>query len=209
MKENLKYKPTEYEKPEITVEKVSANDPIYGEDDFVVGDYIIAETIVADDEFAKPPRLTREDFSEEAIIARKKAALNNNPQIEVKPIIETVIADDSFNQHRRLTREDFTPEAIMRAKGEVIPKVETTQKSEPIQYPEYFKIEKNLRVNEIPSAQVIDEPLPTPKRLTRADFPGTGSAKMPELVYKKDFIPAPKKSFFRRIIPNFISKWFG
>ncbi len=188
MKENLHYRPKDSETPQILVSTESANDPVFG-DEFNENDYIITETIIADDEFAKPPRLTRENFNEEAIIARKKSLEQNSPKVEVTPITETIIADEQFNQHRRLTREDFTPEAIERARLG-------------------HNIAGNLQTKSVHADQEVSKAQPEKPRLTRADFPGTGSAKMPELVYKKDFFPAPKKSLFRRMIPNFISKWF-
>lgn len=216
MRENVLYQPRVEEKsPVITPQQESANDSVYSKEQ--ENSSQVTETIIADDKFTES-RLTKEDFREEIIMARKLTGSAQNLEKEV------IIADEAFAKpvafedasKHRLTRADFTKEAIEHArelKG-ITPRLQLGS-----EYPEHVKIERALRVNETDEEKKTEEvfppveprdtsPLET-KRLSRSDFPGTGSAEMPPLVFKKEETLPERKNFFKRFLPNFVSRYFS
>jgi|GEM_PF-6013343 len=214
MKENIVYKPVLENSSPFTPKKKSANDSLYG--DFT--ETGSTETIVAD-EALQPQRLTREDFTEEAIKARKQLKVEAIPFVVPEGNMERIVADEAFANtvSPRLTREDFSQQAIEKAHDArgIAPKEKLGS-----QYPGYWKIGSEITVAGSQEEKKMDVLPGVPdqsntasletKRLTRSNFPGTGSAEMPELVFKKTENVAPKKkSFSKRLIPNFVSKYFS
>lgn len=185
----------------------------------ITGD-TVTETIEMD-EVLKPipvvieptfPRLTREDFSEQAIMAKKLAA-----QANAKPAVGTPSSFTRFKESDvekidmtdalskpRLTRNDFTPEGIARAR-----KLAQGESPESInRLPDHLKIEDNLRVpNQAPSKQGFSPTIPNNNVRT---IPTNKIAEgVPETIYKIKPEPAPaKKGFFSRLVPKFISRFF-
>jgi hypothetical protein len=199
MKESTLYKLSPKRFPEYTPKIKSADKPVYDRPLDFPQDASV-ETVIADDEFA-PPRLTRQDFEAAAIIARKKQNVDSGSNVPVTgfPLIdakniETVIADDEFAPPR-LTRQDFTEESIEKARARLSMAYKGEEDSESL-----------LADSSVEMAGVS---VPEKLRLTREDFPGTGSEKMPKLVFKKkDSVSGEKKSFFKRLLPSFIAKRF-
>ncbi len=149
-------------------------------------------------------KLTRADFPGTGSAQMPELVYKKNffpaPKSMFQKLVSTLFVEDTFTS--KATKEKHQPNQPVAQKAEAYPRPQTKGF-------EHKNVQENFRTNEIPTADVINEPKPEKPRLTRADFPGTGSAQMPELVYKKNFFPAPKKSLLRRMIPNFISKWFG
>ncbi len=225
MRENIQRKNFEEPKPPIEEQELtfetfnqtigSANEPNY---------LIPDETIVVDDVLSEI-KLTRADFDEEAVILRKIAqgtsAKNPTPDAVGRNILanmpnkmnsteydtETIVVDDVLS--KRLSRADFTPAAIEKARLKNNNYISAEEKFNPT-IPDHQLIEKNLRVGGSEKSNLsVPDYQPHNTKLTRKDFPGTGSAVMPELVFKKNFPAAPKKSFLGRLVPKFISKFFS
>jgi hypothetical protein len=199
MNENLARKPL--------VEKVresdAANEPIFGTELKLV---------------PKEPALTEIEAVEMLTLQQNLLDLPNVDDLpEGFPVLATadlveVVADDAFAVTKaRLTRADFTKEGIEAARA--VNLNPTTKNESPSQYPEDQKIEPGLRVEDErqyeTSVTHLDSypPITPDNRLTRAYFPGQGSAAMPELVFKKP-APVAKKGFFKRLIPSLLKKFF-
>ncbi len=137
-------------------------------------EHVESEIIIADDEFNKNNFLTPEDFTEGAILARKKSSLQGRilttgklresdfdlPQIkndtETFPSLvdsEVISVDDEFSKRNRLTREDFTEAAIKERRSEI---------------GNFFLEDTNSQISPAPSEfQYKEQSKP---RLTRSDF---------------------------------------
>lgn len=246
MRENLAYnsEPIKKDSPDETKYLEGVNDPVF---DYRIGK---VEQIVFDQDYAPKAekRLTREDFEEKAIIARKIKIIPEAGDILAQPLvsvedIETIVVDDALAQKAApkplLTRANFSKEAIERLRNgdgqtelgsnyerydQIDPRLVVKNENKPATEKVYFP--NGLEMNLDPVPIVADESFMQlrPKPLTREDFTDAGisNARIQAGAHKKTFYPPanavpikfspaaipPKKSFFSKLVPKFISKFF-
>lgn len=246
MRENLAYnsEPIKKDSPGETNYLEGVNDPVF---DYRIGK---VEQTVSDQDYAPKTekRLTREDFEEKAIIARKIKIIPEAGDIFSQPLVsvedmETIVVDDALVQKPApkplLTRADFSKEAIERLRNggsqselgsnyqkfdQIDPRLMVkNENKEPIEK-SYFPGVAEADLDLVPI--VADESFakPKPKPLTRENFTDAGisNARIQAGAHKKTFYPPanavpikfspaaipPKKSFFGKLVPKFISKFF-
>jgi hypothetical protein len=191
-------------------------DPIFPQ----LTDDTVTETIVVDDVLkptpvvieSKYPPLTREDFSEQAIIAKKLALLaeadtttksiSKFPQFK-EADIQKIDMTEALNKPV-LSRYDFTPQGIAEARK----KAQGINPESRNKLPDHLKIEASLRANDnVSSDQGFAPTIPNYNQETsRSNAHNTA---VPKSLYKIKPEPKPvKKSFFSRLVPKFISRFF-